>query len=75
MNMPLQSTAADIIKAAMLRVDAALSGMRARLVLQVHDELIVDAPEDEVDQVADILRREMENAVELSESSSRASAA
>ena len=66
MNMPLQSTAADIIKAAMLRVDAALSGMRARLVLQVHDELIVDAPEDEVDQVADILRREMENAVELS---------
>ncbi len=65
MNMPLQSTAADIIKAAMLKVDAALTGMKSKLILQVHDELIVDAPQDEVDEVTAILRREMETAVTL----------
>ena len=65
MNMPLQSSAADIIKAAMLRVHAALKEMEARLILQVHDELIVDAPMSEAEKVAEILKREMENAVVL----------
>lgn len=65
MNMPLQSTAADIIKAAMLRVHAALKGKPAKLILQVHDELIVDAPEEDAPAVAELLRREMENAVRL----------
>lgn len=65
MNMPLQSTAADIIKIAMIRVYEALRGMRSRLILQVHDELILDCPEDEAEKAACILKREMENAVEL----------
>lgn len=65
MNMPLQSTAADIIKIAMLKVDAALKGMKSGLILQVHDELIVDATEDELGTVIEILRTEMESAVKL----------
>lgn len=65
MNMPLQSTAADIIKIAMLKVYNALRGMRTKLILQVHDELILDAPEDEADEAAALLKREMESAVEL----------
>lgn len=65
MNMPLQSTAADIIKVAMLRVYNALKGMKSKLVLQVHDELIIDAPDDEAQRVAELLKREMENAVVL----------
>lgn len=65
MNMPLQSTAADIIKVAMLKVYNALKGMKSKLVLQVHDELIIDAPDDEAEQVASLLKREMENAVSL----------
>lgn len=66
MNMPLQGTAADIIKIAMNRVFARLNGMRAKLILQVHDELIVDAPQDEADEVVKLLREEMENAATLS---------
>lgn len=66
MNMPLQGSAADVIKLAMLRVDRALAGMRSRLILQIHDELIVDAPDDEVEQVKTIVRDCMEHAVELS---------
>lgn len=65
MNMPLQSSAADIIKVAMLKVHSALKGMDAKLILQVHDELIVDAPDAEAEQVAVLLKREMENAVTL----------
>ncbi|MED9968551.1 MAG: DNA polymerase I [Ruminococcus sp.] len=67
-NMPIQGTAADIIKIAMVRVDSRLKkeGMRARLILQVHDELIVEAPQDESLQVAMLLQEEMENAVKLS---------
>ena len=66
-NMPIQGTAADIIKIAMVRVDERLSRekLRARLILQVHDELIVEAPEDEAERVAELLREEMENAVKL----------
>ena len=66
-NMPIQGTAADIIKIAMVRVDRRLKreNMRARLILQVHDELIVEAPEDEAEQAARILTEEMEGAVSL----------
>lgn len=66
MNMPLQGTAADIIKIAMAHVHAALCGMKSKLILQVHDELIVDADKNEVEKVKTILKTEMENAVSLS---------
>ena len=66
MNMPLQGTAADIIKIAMLNVSRALEGMRSRLILQVHDELIVETALDEVAAVKEILRDKMENAFTLS---------
>lgn len=67
MNMPIQGTAADIIKIAMVRVWQTLEKMnfKAKLILQVHDELIVEAPEEEADIVKSILKREMENAVEM----------
>lgn len=67
-NMPIQGTAADIIKIAMIRVDRRLreENMRARLVLQVHDELIVEAPNNEAMKAAMIVQQEMENAVKLS---------
>ena len=67
-NMPIQGTAADIIKIAMIRVYDRLKaeGMRSRLILQVHDELIVEAPEDEAEKAARLLSEEMENAVPLS---------
>lgn len=65
-NSPIQGTAADVIKIAMLRVDARLRAedLRARLILQIHDELIVEAPEAEAGKVAAILREEMEGAWE-----------
>lgn len=67
MNTPVQGTAADIIKLAMVRVYDRLKReqLSARLILQVHDELIVEAPIDEVDKVKEILRTEMENAIKL----------
>ncbi len=67
MNSPIQGTAADIIKLAMIAVDRELreSGLRAKLILQVHDELIVEAPEDEVARVKALLRRCMEGVVEM----------
>ena len=66
-NMPIQGAAADIIKIAMIRVRDRLraEGLRARLILQVHDELIVEAPESEAVRAADILKEEMEHAVAL----------
>ena len=66
-NMPIQGTAADIIKIAMIRVYDRLrkEQLRSRLILQVHDELIVEASEDEKDKVAQLLSEEMENAVKL----------
>ena len=65
MNSPIQGTAADVIKLAMLRVEEALSreGLSAKLILQVHDELIVECPEEEASRVAEIVKREMEGAV------------
>ena len=67
-NAPIQGTAADIIKIAMIRVDERLKkeGLDARLILQVHDELIVEAPAYECMQTAILLQEEMENAVHLS---------
>ena len=67
MNSPIQGTAADIIKIAMIRVDRRLkdSGIDARLVLQVHDELIVECHESVAEQAREILVDEMENAVSL----------
>ncbi len=66
-NMPIQGTASDIVKIAMLKVDEALRGedCKARMVMQVHDELLVEAPKNEAERVAAILKREMESAVEL----------
>ena len=67
MNMPLQGSAADIIKIAMLRVTKRLAqdGMAAKLVLQVHDELILDAPESEAEAAKALLKEEMEAATQL----------
>lgn len=65
MNMPLQGSAADIIKIAMLQVDRALEGKKSKLILQVHDELIVDAADDEVEEIKQILIDKMTHAVEL----------
>ena len=67
MNMPLQGSSADIIKIAMINVYKALkkAGLKAKLILQVHDELVIDAPENEAEKAAEILKYEMENAVQL----------
>ena len=66
-NMPIQGTAADIIKIAMVRVYNRLKeeNMDAKLILQVHDELIVEAPENEIEKAAKILSEEMENACQM----------
>ncbi|MDR0404262.1 MAG: DNA polymerase I [Oscillospiraceae bacterium] len=67
MNMPIQGSAADVIKIAMIRVARRLEeeGLSSKLILQVHDELIVQSKEDEADRTAKILQREMETAVKL----------
>ncbi len=68
MNMPIQGTAADIIKLAMVRVHAALQaqGLKAKLILQIHDELILDTPLAEVEAVKPLLKAAMEEAMDLS---------
>ena len=68
LNMPIQGTAADVMKLAMVAVHRRLKAenLRARLVLQVHDELIVECPESEAETVAKLLTEEMENVVRLS---------
>ncbi|MDD3766809.1 MAG: DNA polymerase I [Eubacteriales bacterium] len=68
LNTPIQGTAADIIKVAMVRVHRRLKseGLKSKLILTVHDELIVEAPKSEVETVKDILKSEMESALELS---------
>ena len=67
MNTPVQGTAADIIKLAMVRVDEALKkeGLQARLVLQVHDELILECPPEEAECASELLRRCMEEVIAL----------
>jgi DNA polymerase-1 len=66
-NMPIQGTSSDIVKLAMLRVDEALKreGLKARMIMQVHDELLIEAPEAETERAAEIVKQEMEHAVEL----------
>lgn len=68
MNTPVQGTAADIIKLAMVRVHGALKaqGLKARLILQVHDELIIETPQEEVKQVSALLKQCMEEVAALS---------
>lgn len=68
LNMPIQGTAADIMKLAMVHVDERMcrEGLQARLLLQVHDELIVECPAEEAETVSKILKEEMENAASLS---------
>jgi DNA polymerase-1 len=67
LNAPFQGSAADIIKIAMVRLDRALadSGSRARLLLQVHDELVLEAPEEEVAELSALVRQVMEGAADL----------
>ena len=64
-NTPLQGSAADIIKVAMLGVEKRLEGMKSKMILQVHDELIIDADEGEIEEVKTILQEEMANAIKL----------
>ena len=65
--MPIQGTAADIVKIAMIRLDERLraGGFRARPLLQVHDELLLEVPRDEVDRLVPLLRETMEGALPL----------
>ncbi len=67
MNTPIQGTAADIMKLAMVRVDEALRrhGLKSRLILQVHDELLLECPPEEADQAAALLQEAMERVMEL----------
>ena len=67
MNAPIQGTAADIIKIAMINVNKRLkdNNIRSQIILQVHDELLIESHKDEVDEVRRILKEEMEGAAEL----------
>ncbi len=67
MNSPIQGTAADIIKIAMIQVDNRLQreGLRSRLILQVHDELLIEAHKEEIEQVKVIMEEEMQHAASL----------
>jgi DNA polymerase I len=63
-NTPLQGTAADLIKLAMIRIDEEIrkSGLKSRMTLQVHDELVFEVPESEVDRMKTLVRHHMEEA-------------
>ena len=67
MNSPIQGSAADIIKIAMIRVNQALrdAKLKSRLILQIHDELLIETAQDEVAQVSEILKKEMKGAADL----------
>ncbi|NIP56854.1 MAG: DNA polymerase I, partial [Gemmatimonadetes bacterium] len=66
-NTPIQGTAADLIKRAMIEIDAELEtgGGSARMLLQVHDELVFEVPDDEVEALRELVVEKMEGAVEL----------
>ncbi|MCR5326519.1 MAG: DNA polymerase I [Bacteroidales bacterium] len=64
-NAPIQGTSADIIKLAMVAVDRRLQGMRSRMVLQIHDELLLEVPSDEIEAAAAIVREEMQGVISL----------
>ena len=65
MNTPIQGSAADIIKLAMIRAEKDLAGYKSRLILQVHDELVIETVASELDEVSKIIRNAMENVIEL----------
>ena len=67
MNTPIQGSAADLIKAAMVKVDRALkaSGLRAKMILQIHDELVFDVPKEECESVKELVAREMKGALDF----------
>ena len=67
MNTPIQGTAADIMKIAMINVNKELKkrGLKAKIILQVHDEMMIEAPENEKEEVKDIMKQEMESAIQL----------
>ena len=67
MNSPIQGTAADIIKYAMVNVYDALKskGLKSKLILQIHDELLIETVKDEIEQVREVLSHEMQNACSL----------
>ena len=67
MNTPIQGAAADLIKIAMVRTDRALKAgnLRAKMVLQIHDELVFDCPKPEAERVKEIVRREMTGAYDF----------
>jgi DNA polymerase-1 len=66
-NTPIQGSAADLIKVAMVKVDRAIraANLRAKMVLQIHDELVFDVPRNEVDRLKEIVRREMTSAIDF----------
>lgn len=64
-NSPIQGTAADLIKLAMIRIDHALAGYQTKLLLQVHDELVLESPPEELDAVRKLVQSEMENVMKL----------
>ena len=68
MNAPIQGSAADIIKLAMVNVYNKIKekGLNSRIILQVHDELILNVPKEEIDVIKDLLKTEMENVLDLS---------
>jgi len=65
-NSPIQGTAADLIKLAMVRIHARLRGMQTKLLLQVHDELVLESPPDEVTAISQFVKQEMEGVCQLS---------
>ena len=67
MNTPIQGTAADIMKIAMINVNKELKKrkLKSKIVLQVHDEMMIEAPESEKEEVKDIMKKEMESAIQL----------
>ena len=64
-NSPLQGTAADIIKKAMIALNEKLRGAETRMLMQVHDELVFEAPKKDVEEISRLVKKEMEGAVKL----------
>ena len=62
-NAPIQGTAADIIKKAMITLDEKLKNYRSKIILQIHDELVLECPDSEIEEVSQLLKESMENVV------------